>query len=253
MRQQWKHIGTAMVMIGLMIFSVQAGENHPFKPGEKLFFKVYWTVVQAGEATLEIMPLAEQSGVTAYHFVMTVKTYPFVDAFYKVRDRYESYADVGMNHALLYKKKQEGKKKRDITVIFDWVKPEAVYTENGDKLPPVALLPGSFDPLSVFYAFRLAELSENKELTVSVSDGKKCAEGKARVVKKEKVKVADTEYETFLVEPELKDIGGVFQKSPDAKLQIWVTADERRLPVMIKSKVSVGHFKVELIGIEIPQ
>ena len=38
--------------------------------------------------------------------------------------------------------------------------------------------------------------------------------------------------ETWLVEPELGQIGGVFGKSPGAKLQIWVTADARRLPVM---------------------
>jgi hypothetical protein len=41
-------------------------------------------------------------------------------------------------------------------------------------------------------------------------------------------------------------VGGVFEKSPDAKLQLWVSADYRRLPVKLKSKVIVGSFTGEL-------
>jgi len=51
------------------------------------------------------------------------------------------------------------------------------------------------------------------------------------------------------LEPNLKDIGGVFEKSKDAKISIWVTADHRRIPVMIKSKVIVGSFVGELTDI----
>jgi len=50
------------------------------------------------------------------------------------------------------------------------------------------------------------------------------------------------------VEPEIRHIGGVFEKSKDAKLNVWVTADERRLPVKITSKVIIGSFVAELIS-----
>jgi len=69
-------------------------------------------------------------------------------------------------------------------------------------------------------------------------------------VKREKIKVASGTYDTFLVEPDLQHIGGVFEKSKDAKLKIWVTADKRRIPVKIKSKVIVGSFVAELISAE---
>jgi len=52
------------------------------------------------------------------------------------------------------------------------------------------------------------------------------------------------------VEPDLQHIGGVFEKSKDAKLKIWVTADKRRIPVKVKSKVRVGSFVAELISAE---
>jgi hypothetical protein len=41
----------------------------------------------------------------------------------------------------------------------------------------------------------------------------------------------------------------VFEKSENAKIQIWVTADKRRMPVKIKSKVLVGSFVGELVSV----
>jgi Flp pilus assembly protein CpaB len=53
-----------------------------------------------------------------------------------------------------------------------------------------------------------------------------------------------------VVEPETLNIGGVFKKSKKSKLQFWITADERRIPVRIKSKVAVGHFIGDLVAVE---
>jgi hypothetical protein len=107
-------------------------------------------------------------------------------------------------------------------------------------------MPGTFDPLSVFYAFRLYNLKEDDEITIPATDGKKMLLGKLNVIKREMITVNGISYDTFLVEPELGQLGGVFEKSKDAKLQIWVTADSQRIPVRIKSKVAVGSFIAEL-------
>jgi hypothetical protein len=55
---------------------------------------------------------------------------------------------------------------------------------------------------------------------------------------------------TPLLEPDLEHIGGVFEKSKNAKLMVWVTADEARIPVKVKSEVIVGSFVAELIKVE---
>jgi len=183
---------------------------------------------------------------------MTSRTYEFVDAFYKVRDRMDAYTDEGMTRSLLYKKTQDGKRKRRITVNFDWDKLESRYSNFDERGEPVAILPGSFDPLSVFYAFRLFQLKEGEELSAPVTDGRRCVVGKAKVIKREKIKVKNTLYDTFLVEPDLEQLGGVFEKSKDAKLQIWVTADGASIPVRVKSEVLVGSFVAELVSITRP-
>jgi len=68
----------------------------------------------------------------------------------------------------------------------------------------------------------------------------------ARVVGRETVSVPAGTFETFVVEPDMKNLGGVFKKSKDASMKIWVTADARCLPVKVKSKVAVGWFTAEL-------
>ena len=247
----FKFIVMAFMMILCFAENTKAVEKaFPFYPGEKLTFQVRWSFIPAGVVVIEVLPIETINGVKSYHFVMIAKTNPFIDLFCKVRDRIDAYTDIEMTHSILYKKQNEGKNKRNVVVNFNWEKREVLYSNFGKKRKPISILPGSFDPLSVFYAFRLHDLKENKETEIPVTDGKKCVLGKARVLKREKIKVASGTYDTYLVEPDLKHIGGVFKKSKGAKLEIWVTADTQRIPVKIKSKVIVGSFIAELTSAE---
>jgi len=221
----------------------------PFRPGEKLKFELKWTVIKAGEATLEVLPVETIGGVSAYHFVMTAQSTPFIDVFYKIRDRIDAYTDVNMTHSVLYKKKQlEGSTHRDEIVEFDWKKDTVQYSNFGKKREPLSLKAGAFDPLSVFYYSRFFEMKENMVIERAVTDGKKCVTGRATVVRREKIKIGEKTYDSWLLEPELKDIGGVFEKSKNAKIRLWVSADKRRIPLRIESKVIVGSFVGELIS-----
>ncbi len=223
--------------------------NLPFSPGEKLTFQLKWTIFPAGEATLEILPKETINGVQSYHFVLTAKSNSFIDHFYKVRDRIDAYADMEMLRTIFYKKKQhEGKRKKDATVYFDWEKNKAQYTARNSKREPIDILSGSFDPLSAFYYVRLFRLKENIKIERPVTDGKKCVIGQVIVIKRETLKLSSGTYDTYLIEPDLKDVGGVFEKSKNAKIQLWVTADNRCIPVKIRSKVVVGSFVGELVS-----
>lgn len=221
-----------------------------FKPGEKLTFELKWTIIPAGEAVLEVLPIETVNGIQSYHFVVTASSNSFVDQFYKVRDRIDAYTDIKMTRSILYKKKQhEGTSRRDIVVQFNQEKNQAQYSDFNNKLEPIDLYSGAFDPLSAFYFVRLFDLKTNLIIQRPVTDGKKCVIGKAAVIKRETIKLASgTSYDTFLIEPEIEHIGGVFDKSKDAKIQLWVSADHRRIPVKIKSKVVVGSFTGELIS-----
>jgi len=221
----------------------------PFTPGEKLVFKLSWTIIPAGQAVLEIRPHTLVNGDKAWHFRMTAETNSFVDTFYKVRDRVDGYTDALMNHSILYKKKQrEGSTHRDIVVTFDHPNNKVQYSNFKKTRKPITIEPGAFDPLSAFYFVRRLNMASGSAIERPVTDGKKFVIGRVRVIKRETVKVTSGTYDTWLIEPDLKHVGGVFEKSKNAKLQLWVTADSRRIPVKIKSKVVVGSFIGELVS-----
>ena len=221
-----------------------------FHPGEQLVFQLRWGVIPAGEAVLEVLPTETALGIEVFHFAMTAKTYPIIDLFYKVRDRVDAYTDRKMSHSVLYKKRQlEGRTKRDVLVTFDWDRQEAQYSNFGKKKKKISVLAGSFDPLSALYAFRLHHLEENSEVRLAVTDGKKSIVGKARVIRREEIETGMGVFDTYVVEPELKDIRGVFEKSTNAKMKLWITADDRRIPVLLRSEVLIGSVVAELISI----
>jgi len=224
---------------------------HPFQPGEKMHYTLKWGVMSAGEATLEVHDMDVIQGVEAYHFVMTARSNSFIDVFFKVRDRIDSYADAGMNHSLYYKKDQhEGKTRRNIKVDFDWEKNESIYINFDTEPKVVSLIPGSFDPLAAFYSIRLLDLQEGKEFSKAVTDGQKNRTGILRVTGQKKITVAAGTFDTLLLEPDLQQVEGVFSKKQKAKIKLWVTNDERRLLVKLKSKAVVGSFVAELVSFE---
>lgn len=222
-------------------------EGQPFYPGERLTFMVTWGAIPVGEGVLEVMPPSEVNGLEARHFVMTTRTNAFADVFYRVRDRMEGFTDREMTRSLLYTKTSGGKSKRDVVVAYDWNEMRSRYFNRGEEHASVSLLPGSFDPLSMFFAFRFFDIDVGKELAIPVSDGKKTITGRAVVIERGVINVRGVDYETFLVRVDMGDVDGVFKKSRDADLFVWVTTDDRRMPVRMRSSVAVGSFTVDLV------
>lgn len=221
----------------------------PFSAGEEFTFHVRWGMIPAGTATLSVLAGEPPEARGSFHFVATASTLPFVDLFYKVRDRVDSYTDGHVTRSLLYIVEKKGRRHKRTEVRFDWERGQATCHENGRAREPIRLLPGSFDPLSVFYAFRLFDLAPGKVLTSPVTDGKKCVQGTAKVLERQTVTVPCGTFDTYVVEPDLRDVRGIFEKSRNATFRIWVSADSRRIPVRVESEVIVGSFVAELVSV----
>ena len=246
----------------LLAASAGAGEHdRAFSPGEKLTFQIKWGPFPAGEAVLEVLPMERQDGTPVYHFAMEVKTNAFLDLFYYYRSRIDAYAELQMNRSLLYKQTtQTGRKTKDVIVDFDWQNNLAHFHRTETFFRPkrktnvkslqTPLLPGTFDPLSAFYYTRMLAPQERTLTTRPISDGKRTLRANLKVIGRETIRLNGQSYDTFLVQPDLKGVNPVFEKEAGATILIWVSADERRIPIKLKSKVSVGSFTGELVGVE---
>jgi hypothetical protein len=266
-RSQLKLIFSILTVIAICCAttgSAVADIQVAFNPGERLLFQLKWGFIPAGQAVLEVLPFETVKGVKSFHFVMEARTNAFIDKIYRYRSRIDAYADVDMTRSVMYRKRTEaGRSVKDIQVLFDWEKREALYRhEKSTRDQPgevstlvkrTILMPGTFDPLSVFYYTRLVSLGDSLSFSHPVTDGKECVVATADIIKRVNIRVDGMDYDTLLLEPDLKHLEGVFHKKKGSKISIWVTADKRRIPVKIRSRVTVGSFTGELVAIENPE
>lgn len=235
--------------VSFSLCSVKAEtKGAPFRPGEKFIYRASWGVVTAGDAVIEVLPYNTYKGFRTYHFMMETRTNAALDLIYKIRERQDSYPDVQMSRTLYYSKKATGEHPRDVVVTFDWEKMTATYTSFGQAEKPVSIRTGTFDPLSLFFVVRLHTLKEGNVLEIPVTDGKKMIATKARVDRREKLVIDGKTYDTYLIIPEMERLDKVFGKEREPDMKLWYTADEKKLPVKIQTKMGVGSFVFELIS-----
>lgn len=226
-------------------------EKLPFKVGEKLTYSLRWGVIRAGIAILEVHPITEIDGEEVYHFSLSVRTTSLVDRFYKVRDRIDGFMRTDFQGSVLYLvKKDAGKNLREVEVVYNSEEGFAQYSNFGKETDPVEILPGTLDPLSVLFAIRSIPLQNKKRIELPISDGKRVRMGIGWIRGTKKITVPDGNYRTILVEPDMKDVGGVFDKSGDSPMEVYFSDDERQLPVRIASEVVVGKFTADLVSVE---
>ncbi|MCP4021206.1 MAG: DUF3108 domain-containing protein [Desulfobacteraceae bacterium] len=220
----------------------------PFSIGEKIHYNVRWEKIKAGNASIEVKPFTKVRKQKAYHFKLTAKTTRYVDLFYKVRDTLQGYADETLSKSLLYKKNCRGTEPKEVIVKFNHKKQRAVYSNFGNKNVPIDIPPHTFDPVSSFYKMRTLDLKSNKVLKFFVTDGKKCFLQKAKIVAKEKITTPAGTFDTYLLVPEVQHFSGVFKKSKNPKIKVWISADKKQLPVRIKVKVLIGSVIFDLVS-----
>lgn len=223
------------------------GRVIPFKIGEKLTYKGTWGTIPAGELTLKVLPKKIINGTRSYHFVMITKTNELVDLIYKIRDRQDSYVDTGMTHSIFYEKKTESKHPRDVRINFNWKKRKAAYTNFGKKKPSINILPGTFDPLAFFYALRYKKLTENSQFDLPITDGKLNINVRVIVGKRDTIEIEGKMHDVLEITTDMKKLDKVVKKGDDSQLKVWVTADEKKIPLKIRTKVGIISFDFDLV------
>lgn len=221
-------------------------DDRPFNVGDHFNYDIKWGFLKVGEAEM----IVEEAGADEpgeLKFVLLVRTTSWADTFYRVRNRIESNTDATITKSLHYlKDQQEGGRKRDIKVTFDWEKKEAQYSNYGEAIPPISIDENCHDPFSVLFAYRLKEFVDGEHIKIPVTDGKKTIISDIKVTGREKIKVKAGRFDCVRVRPDIKDLGGVFSKSKDSSMDLWFSDDKHKLIVKMSSSVSVGSFKVEL-------
>jgi hypothetical protein len=227
-------------------------ENRSFTKGERIVYKVYynWNFVwlSAGEVTFQV-----DENENEYKISATGKTYSSYEWFFKVRDYYFTYIDKEtlLPHTFIRDVKEGG------YTLYDKVKfdqSSAKGTSFRGKTRDVAKL-NTFefdncmhDVLSLIYKMRNLDFDHIQEggvIPVQMFLDMETYNLDIRMKGKEAKKWVRGQgyFNTFKISPELI-AGEVFNE--DAQMNVWVSDDDNRVPLIIESPVSVGSVKVVL-------
>ncbi len=209
-------------------------------PGEKLVFDISYGPVTAGEGVLETIGTVDHEGRTCYHVESTANSNRFFSSIYKVRDRIVTYIDVDdLGSAYFFKRLREGDYRKTVEITFDRAAGLARY-DDGSTMPVPARVQ---DELSAFYFVRNLDLESGLNLTLAAHTSRRNYDMKVIVHGRETVEVPAGKFDCFVVEPVLEG-EGLFKH--EGRITLYITADERRLPVLMKTKVPVGSIDVAL-------
>jgi hypothetical protein len=217
-----------------------AASAHPFHAGESLKFSVQYGPIHAGTAWLEVPDVVEYNGVPCWHLVARAQSNAFFSRMYKVRNRIESLWDqAGLFSWRYLEDRHEGGYTANDTIVIDTTTHTARY-KNGQTYP---VPPGAQDALSAFYYTRFLPLPVGGSVTFEYHASRKSVPMEVRVLGRARVKTPAGKFNCLMIEPILK-AGGIFKNN--GRLVIWITDDERRMPVLMRSKVLVGSISVVL-------
>ncbi len=241
-----------VVLFAVELFAHQPGdefrkiENKAFKEGEKLTFDVKYGFVTAGVAVMQIPKIKRISGRNAYHVTFEVNSVPSFDWIFKVRDRYETYLDTeGLFPWRFEQHIREGNYSRDFSAFFDQRKGKAKTTEGEYEIPKYVN-----DIVSAFYLARTFDYSKMKvgeKIKLYNFYKDKVYDLDVKYLGKERIKVAAGTFDCIMVEPLVQE-GGLFKS--EGNIIIWLTNDDLKVPVKVKTKVVIGSIDAELTKYE---
>ncbi len=219
-------------------------ENNAFREGEKLTFDVKYGFVTAGVASFEIPKIKKISGREAYHVTFEVNTVSTFDNFFKVRDRYETYLDVkGIFPWRFEQHIREGSYSRDFSAFFDQRKGKAKTSGGEYDIPKYVN-----DIVSAFFYARTLDYSGLKvgdRIPLKNFYKDKVYDLDVVYHGKETIEVEAGKFDCIIVEPLVQE-GGLFKN--EGSIMIWLTNDEAKIPVRVKTKVVVGAINSDLTG-----
>ena len=219
---------------------VLPASEHPFHAGESLRFAVQYGFIHAGSAWREVPEVVDWNGSPSWRLVARAESNSFFDHMYRVRNRIESVWDQRSRFSWRYfEDRHEGHYTANDTIVIDTTSRTARY-RNGDTLH---VPQGAQDALSAFYYTRFQALPVGGSINFEYHASHKSAPMEVRVLGRQSVRTPAGRFDCIMIEPILK-AGGIFKNN--GRLVIWLTNDERRMPVMMKSKVMIGSISVVL-------
>jgi len=241
MRRLVRHV----VALGVLVATPVAAQDHggapipvPFGVGERLEYDVKFGKLRVGSGSMEVADVQDVRGRSTWHTIFQVRGGTF---FYRVNDQYESWIDRHTGNSLRFKQDlNEGR--RDVERAFEIFPERAVFQESGEDTTQ-ASVKNPLDDGSFLYFLRSIPLAVGESYTFERYFRPDRNPVTIKVLRKERIEVPAGEFDAIVVQPVIKTTG-IFSENGHA--EIWLSDDENRIMLQMKSGLSFGSLNLYL-------
>jgi hypothetical protein len=254
--------------VGLAQKTELAKSQRPFEPAEELFFEAEFS-----RSLLRNLDVAEfkfrstrthseglgPTGQDPKPYILTFNADIISKGFFtrlfnlKFRERVESTVEpltfTVLKSTVL---DEQGKRTRHSETVFDQSKGSVSWTQRDPNNPTgeprnrTTEFSGQLqDVLSAIYFIRTQRLVVGKSFEIFITDGGRVYQVPVNVVERKRIKTALGRVNAFRVEPQLFGPDRMIDQE-NGQLTLWITDDERRVPIVARIKTDYGTFEVKL-------
>jgi len=243
-----------LLILGLILAGAVRAQDLPYRDGEKLVYEgkiskiiqgidiadLTFGVKKASDGNFLVSTDAKSKGT-----LLKLFRFSFLQ-------QYESTID-GKNLRILKTVKQDVQKDRirNSEAVFDYEAKKVTFTEVDPKEPMKAprkiasdLKGDTQDLVSGLYLLRSLPLAVGKVFEITVSDSGLIYQVPVRVTAREVQKTVIGRVTCFRVEPEVFGNNRLIEQK--GKMIIWITDDDRRIPVRSRINTEIGRVEVKL-------
>jgi hypothetical protein len=235
-----------------------------FSPGEVSRYDVFWdgagTQVSAGVVEIAVLAAngadprlprwagpADRARIR-YEARVSLETAPWVARFFEAKDVFRTFTDDQFRPIVHLREIREGRRRVDQSVFHDGehgvvrvVPPDATSVEAG---PGFRAPTDARDPIAAFLLVRTLALAAGVEVAVPVNDMGRNLTLQSGPLQAETIEWRGQRVPALRMRPAL--VQRVQRRAPPA-IDLWLSADERRLPLRIDVAAGFGRVRVELI------
>lgn len=225
--------------------TVRAVDSYPFKVGERFQYAAKLGFLRLGTAWLSVTGIDTVRGAESFVFEFGLDASA---PFYKSRNVMQSWTGTGdLVSRKFHKDMVENGKPRQY--YYD-IYPDSQTFVQEKKVGSHPSVSAPLDDAAFFYFLRTVPLEVGKSYKYDRYFQRDLNPVTIKVAKREKMKLPDgKEVNCVILNPVVGE-EGVF--APRAQAMLWMTDDERRIPVQIRSKLPFGTVTLvlEKIGAE---
>jgi len=217
--------------------------DYPFAVGERLEYAAKFGLLKLGEASLHVVGIDTIRGQPSFRFRFQLQGGNFL---FKINTVLESWTTVTGFRSLRFRNdntENDRQRLREYEIFPD----SGFYWQKGQS-EPEPTPPDPVDDAAMLYFVRSSTFEVGKTYRFENYFQQKMNPLVIKALKLETMELPDgTKVECMVLNPAIGD-RGMFADRADTRL--WVTTDERRLPVQIRSRYPFGTvtLKLEQVG-----